>query len=185
MRFPRLIGLSSENAAHRVAVVWEDANGSHEGVYIPRRDTGSLLTHLAGGRIFPGEHQRAAFRVQDTGATIDLNMNSADGLVQVDVAGSMASELPATSIFRTVNDASAFFEPGVVGYSATASGRRLDGVVLKTHSWSVAPLAIERVSSSYFADGRVFPAGSVSFDCALIMRNIAHEWHAGEPMYLV
>jgi hypothetical protein len=30
----------------------------------------------------------------------------------------------------------------------------------------------------------VFPAGTVAFDCALIMRNIAHEWHAGEPMYL-
>jgi hypothetical protein len=111
-------------------------------------------------------------------------MNSADGLVQVEVAGSMAAELPATSIFRTVPEASAFFEPGVVGYSATASGHRLDGVVLKTHSWSVAPLSIERVSSSYFADERLFPAGTVSFDCALIMRNIAHEWHAGEPMYL-
>jgi hypothetical protein len=183
-RFPRLIGLSSENAAHRVAVVWEDANGPHEGVYIPRRDTGSLLTHLAGGRIFPGEHQRAAFRVHDTGDTIELKMNSADGLVQVDVAGSMAADLPATSIFRTVNEASAFFEPGVVGYSATASGQRLDAVVLKTHAWRVAPLSIARVSSSYFLDERVFPAGTVSFDCALIMRNIAHEWHAGEPMYL-
>ena len=183
-RFPRLMGLSSENAAHRVAVVWEDANGSHEGVYIPRRDTGSLLTHLAGGRIFPGEHQRAAFRVHETDDQIELKMRSADGLVQVDVAGSMAADLPPTSIFRTVNEASAFFEPGVVGYSATASGQRLDGVVLKTHSWSVAPLSLEGVSSSYFADERVFPPGTVSFDCALIMRNIAHEWLAGEPMYL-
>ena len=164
--------------------MWEDANGPHEGVYIPRRDTGSLLTRLAGGRIFPGEHQRAAFRVHDTGDAIELTMNSADGLVQVDVAGSMAAELPASSIFRTIDEASAFFEPGVVGYSATASGRRLDGVVLKTHSWSVAPLSIARVSSSYFADERVFPAGTVAFDCALIMRNIAHEWQAGEPMYL-
>ena len=100
------------------------------------------------------------------------------------VAGSMAADLPPTSIFRTVNEASAFFEPGVVGYSATASGQRLDGVVLKTHSWSVAPLSLEGVSSSYFADERVFPAGTVSFDCALIMRNIAHEWLAGEPIYL-
>jgi len=86
-RFPRLMGLSSENAAHRVAVVWDDAAGSHEGVYIPRRDTGSLLTHLSGGRIFPGEHHRAAFRVQETGDGIELMMKSADGRVQVDVAG--------------------------------------------------------------------------------------------------
>lgn len=38
-RFPRMLGLSSENAAHRIAVVWEDDQGPHEGVYIPRRDT--------------------------------------------------------------------------------------------------------------------------------------------------
>ena len=111
-------------------------------------------------------------------------MKSADGLVQVDLAGSIAVDLPSTSIFRTVHEASAFFEPGVIGYSATASGRRLDGVMLKTRSWSVAPLSMERVFSSYFADEQVFPAGTASFDCALIMRNIAHEWHASEPMYL-
>src|SRR4029453_13729370 len=43
LRFPRMLGLSSENAAHRIAVVWNDDTGSHEGVYIPRRDTGSLM----------------------------------------------------------------------------------------------------------------------------------------------
>ena len=100
------------------------------------------------------------------------------------VAGRVTTELPATSIFRTVAEAFAFFEPGAVGYSATASGRRLDGVVLKTHSWSVAPLAVERVSSTYFADETIFPAGTVTFDCALIMRNIAHEWQAGAPLYI-
>ena len=43
--FPRMLGLSSENAAHRIAVLWDDDNGSHEGVYIPRRDTGSATIH--------------------------------------------------------------------------------------------------------------------------------------------
>jgi hypothetical protein len=183
-RFPKVFGLSSENAAHRIAVLWDDDEGSHEGVYIPRRDTGSLMNHLAGGRLFPGEHQRATFRVEDSTERISLQMVSADAKVQVAVAGEVATELPTTSIFRTVAEASAFFEPGAVGYSATASGRQLDGVVLKTHSWSVTPLAIERVSSTYFADEAVFPAGSVTFDCALIMRNIAHEWLAGAPMYI-
>ena len=183
-RFPRMLGLSSENAAHRIAVLWDDHDGPHEGVYIPRRDTGSLMNHLAGGRLFPGEHQRAAFEVDDTGDRIALRMASADGRVRVDVTGRVAAELPSTSIFRTVGAASAFFEPGSVGYSATASGRHLDGVVLTTHSWSVTPLAIEEVSSTYFADEAMFPAGSIGFDCALIMRNIAHEWQAGAPMYI-
>ena len=183
-RSPRMLGFSSENAAHRMAVVWGDDAGSHEGVYIPRRDTGSLWNHLAGGRLFPGEHQRAAFQVEDRNDRISLAMTSADGRVRVEVAGAAAAELPPSSMFRTVAEASAFFEPGSVGYSATASGKRLDGIVLTTHSWSVAPLAVERVFSTYFADESVFPKGSVTFDCALIMRNIAHEWQAGAPMYI-
>ncbi|HEY7186363.1 MAG TPA: DUF2071 domain-containing protein [Vicinamibacterales bacterium] len=184
LRFPQMLGLSSENAAHRIAVVWEDDAGSHEGVYIPRRDTGSLMNHLAGGRLFPGEHHRASFRIEEAGDRIALSMSSADDRVQVDVAGRIVDELPATSIFRTLDAASRFFEPGSVGYSATADGRHLDGLVLKTHAWKVAPLAMERVSSTYFEDRTSFPAGSITFDCALIMRNIAHEWQAGAPMYI-
>jgi hypothetical protein len=183
-RFPRMLGLSSENAAHRIAVVWDDDKGTHEGVYIPRRDTGSLMNHLAGGRLFPGEHQRASFRVDDAGDQISLDMQSADGRVRVEVAGRTSETMPPTSIFGTVAAASTFFEPGSVGYSATASGDRLDGVVLKTHSWSVAPLAMDKVFSSFFADHTRFPAGTIAFDCALIMRNIAHEWQAGAPMYI-
>lgn len=142
------------------------------------------MNHLAGGRIFPGEHQRASFRVEDDGDRISLDMRSADGRVRVDVAGQTAVALPSSSIFGTVDNASAFFEPGSVGYSATASGQRLDGVVLTTHSWSVAPLAMNRVFSSYFANEAKFPAGSIAFDCALVMRNISHEWQAGSPMYI-
>src|SRR5439155_19935523 len=46
-RFPRLAGFSSENAAHRFAVTWSDEGGEREGVYIPRRDSGSLMNQLA------------------------------------------------------------------------------------------------------------------------------------------
>ena len=73
---------------------------------------------------------------------------------------------------------------GPVGFSATASGRRLDQIVLTTHGWSVSPLDIERVHSSCFADPGHFPPGSATFDCALVMRNVAHEWHEGASLYL-
>src|SRR5262245_35657871 len=64
---PALVGLSSENAAHRVAVSWKTPSGEdREGVYIPRRDSNSLVNRLAGGRLFPGEHHRAAFSVVDS-----------------------------------------------------------------------------------------------------------------------
>ena len=71
-----------------------------------------------------------------------------------------------------------------MGFSATESGRRLDQVVLTTHGWSVAPLDIEHVASSWFADPARFPPGSAIFDCALITRNIAHEWRGGASLYL-
>src|SRR5262245_54748433 len=51
---PQLIsgnfGLSSENAAHRIAVEWTDNGVTREGVYIPRRDTSSWLNTFMGGR---------------------------------------------------------------------------------------------------------------------------------------
>jgi len=47
---PALIGISSENSAHRIAVEWKDSAGEHrEGVFVPRRDTDSLLNSFAGG----------------------------------------------------------------------------------------------------------------------------------------
>lgn len=53
---PGNLGLSSENAAHRIAVEWEDEGGSlREGVYVPRRDTGSVMNHWAGGRLSAGD----------------------------------------------------------------------------------------------------------------------------------
>ena len=60
---PEFLGISSENAAHRVAVEWTDPAGElREAVYIWRRDTGSWLGRLAGGRLFPGEHHAAKIR---------------------------------------------------------------------------------------------------------------------------
>jgi hypothetical protein len=183
-RFPSMMGISSENAAHRCAVVWDDETGPREGVYIARRDTGSLLNHLAGGRLFPGEHQRATFQVSDSDGRIALQMRSADGHVTIDVAGRAADRLPESSGFRTVDEASAFFEGGSLGYSATSSGTRLDGLVLKTESWRVEPLAMERARSTFFENPAMFPAGSIAFDCALIMRNLPHHWEAAQDLYL-
>jgi hypothetical protein len=48
----------------------------------------------------------------------------------------------------------------------------------------VEPLAVERVFSSYFADESRFPVGSWSFDCALLMRDIHHEWQAEDDLYI-
>jgi hypothetical protein len=175
--FPSFLGFSSENAAHRIAVVWDDPSGEPmEGVFIPRRDTGSLLNHLGGGRVFPGEHHLASFHVTDDGAHVDFNMESRDKAVSVRVRGSEADDLPSSSCFASLADSSRFFECGSIGYSVTCDVHRLDGLRLETHEWRARAFQIEQVSSSFFADTSRFPTGSVAFDHALIMRDIPHDW---------
>jgi len=182
---PAFAGLSSENAAHRVAVLWEtDAGEKKEGVFIPRRDTGSFMNHLAGGRLFPGEHHRATFSVREDPKSIDLRMHSHDGAVSVQLSGRLGDPIPSTSCFSTLEAASRFFEPGSLGYSVTGEPGRLDGIELRTRDWRVEALQIDEVHSSYFSDTTRFPRGSVEFDCALMMRNLTHEWHNAEDLYV-
>jgi len=182
---PPMVGLSSENAAHRVAVLWEDENNQpQEGVFIPRRDTNSLMNHLGGGRIFPGEHHRAAFVTQQSDSEISLEMQSQDASVAVRITGTITDKLPETSIFSSLSAASSFFEKGSLGYSVTGDLNRLDGLVLATKQWRVEALDVAEVSSSYFGNERLFPRGSAEFDHALIMRNIEHEWHSAPDLYV-
>ena len=174
---PFPFGFSSENAAHRVAVCWtDDAGITQNGVFIPRRDTSSRLNHWAGGRIFPGEQQHARFQVRDRDKHIDFEMRSDDGATAVRLCACETSDFPDGSCFESLEDASAFFETGAVGYAARREGPALDGLRLETEMWRVAPLQVESVYSSYFADESRFPKGSVEFDCALLMRDIAHDW---------
>jgi Uncharacterized conserved protein (COG2071) len=181
---PEALGLSSENAAHRVAVLWEQDGVTREGVFISRRDTNSQLNSLLGGRIFPGEHHAAAFNVSESGDEIKLSMESADASVKVDIEGEVADTLPTTSIFSSLPEASSYFEGGALGYSVTAEPDRLDGLKLATKDWRVEPLQVSKVYSSYFSDEEKFPNGAIEFDHALIMRNVTHEWHTADDLYV-
>ena len=72
---PKFVGISSENAAHRIAIEWENDNGeTKEGVFIPRRDTDSFINHFVGGTLFPGEHNAADFSVTESENAIDFVM---------------------------------------------------------------------------------------------------------------
>jgi hypothetical protein len=59
---------------------------------------------------------------------------------------------------------------------------RLQPLELCSLNWKVEPLSVERIESSFFEDQGLFPAGSLQFDCALLMRDIQHEWHSQEPL---
>ncbi|HXI72495.1 MAG TPA: DUF2071 domain-containing protein [Verrucomicrobiae bacterium] len=176
--FPAACGLTSENAAHRIAVEWDEAGTTREGVFIPRRDTSSTLQAFVGGRVFPGVHHAAEFTINEDDGAIRLEMCSHDGVASVKVQVCPAAQLPASSVFASVGEASEFFARGAVGYSATENPACCDGLELHTNGWQVEPLAVELVESSFFDDPSRFPVGEIHFDCALLMRNIPHEWRA-------
>lgn len=181
---PESIGLNSENAAHRVAVLWDEDGVTREGVFISRRDTNSQLNHLLGGRIFPGEHHQASFSVSESESEISLSLESNDATVVVKLEGNTADALPSTSVFSSLAEASTFFEGGSLGYSVTRDPNRLDGLNLKTKEWHVEPLEIRTIYSSYFSAKDKFPEGSIDFDHALIMKNVPHEWRSADDLYV-
>ncbi|HTL29235.1 MAG TPA: DUF2071 domain-containing protein [Tepidisphaeraceae bacterium] len=180
---PSSFGMTSENAAHRIAVEWDDENGiAREAVFIPRRDSSSRFNSLAGGRIIPGIHHHATFKVREEDNDYSVALMSDDGETRVSVMGRVADALPSTSIFHSLDEASRFFETGSLGYSATEEAARFHGLSLRCETWRVEPLDVRSVESSFFDDLTRFPAGAAAFDCALLMRGIEHEWESEEDM---
>ncbi len=171
--FPDFLGLNSENGAHRFAVEWEENGIKKTGVYIPRRDTSSVINAYAGNRIFPGKHFKAKFLVREDPTDFSIALQSSDS-TRVAVNARLSSGWSKTSLFETLEIASKFFKRGAVGYSPRGSG--FDGVELHTEGWNVKPLEVSHVYSSFFEDSEMFPKGSVVFDNALLMLNIPHKW---------
>jgi hypothetical protein len=180
---PAVLGLSSENAAHRVAVRWMDATGhARRDVYIPRRETGSAINAAVGRRVFPVEARSARFVVNDDERVLELSMLTQDGAADVRVRARHADALPTSSCFGSLEAASEFFASGTIGYSAANDTPRLDGVELRPETWRMHALDIDELFSSYYTDPLRFPPGSIAFDSALVMRDIVHEWHVLPPL---
>ena len=173
---PRWMGLRSENAAHRIAVEWDTAAGVESGVYIPRRDTGALANAFVGGRLYPGEHHRARFRVDERDSRLDVAFASRDGEVRVDVRAELAQSLESSELFGSLEAASQFFRAGSLGFSPRHASTRLDGLELETPAWRVAPVKLLEARSSFFEDPTRFPPGTAKLDCALVMRDVGARW---------
>jgi hypothetical protein len=179
MHFPRWLGVNSENAAHRVAVEWDTPSGPQTGVYIPRRDSDSWANIVLGGRVYPGEHHRARFRVEETDQHVRVAFTSRDGSAQVDVSVDLTAQLSGSRLFADLAEASAFFQAGSIGYSATRRPERFDGLALKSSAWRVEPVVVNHANSSFFEDPTTFPTGTAELDSALLMRSVPVMW---EPL---
>jgi len=174
---PAWLGTGSENAAHRVAVEWEDGRVIKQGVFVFRRDTNSRLNALAGGRIFPGRHDYSRFDVHEVRDRLDVAFQSRDGQTFGRVIANVAGQWPGDSVFGDLDEASAFFQSGSVGYSPSGVQGHYQGLELRCRQWEATPLELSSVRSSLFDNEELFPRGSIELDCGLLMRGVTHAWH--------
>jgi hypothetical protein len=170
---PDFMGISSENGAHRIAVESDEDGDTKEGVYIPRRDSSLRLNTILGGRLFPGKHFLARFNVKEGGGKYHIDFTSSDN-TSISIDAEETREFDPNSVFGTLENVSAFFEKGAIGYSP--NGENYEGLKLQTYKWQVHPLKVQNVHSSFYENESVFPKGSVKFDNALLMTDVEHEW---------
>ncbi len=179
-RSGRLVSRASSACLARTLPTASLSNGK-----ISRGTRTKESSFLAGGRLFPGDHHPAIFSVVDDLGHSELSIWSTDGIVRVKVIGDEAESLPVSSCWGSVQEASSFFEGGSLGYSVTEDDDRLDGLLLQTVGWHVRPPRVREVYSSFFCDPQLFPEGSIEFDHAFVMRDLAHEWHRAEDLYVL
>jgi hypothetical protein len=173
---PAVLGATSENAAHRVAVEWDTADGPVTGVYIPRRDTSSRQGALLGGRVFPGWQHRARFQVEEADGSYRVQVSSQDGQVRISVGAHRTTEVMAGSVFASLEKASEFFRCAPLGYAATPTAGVFDGVALTAEGWGIEPLHLDEVRSSFFDSPDRFPAGTAVPDSAFLMGGLETCW---------
>jgi len=167
---PALLGLSSENAAHRISVVWAEGGQTRTGVYVTRRDTNSALVRLTGGRIFAGVHGAARFDVEEADSNVDVSIRDSEGTL-VSLSGRTSNDF-SSEVFASHDEASRYFQDDRIGYSPALHGSDLEGLELNCHTWETSSLAVEESYVREFA--RCSP--EIVFDHALIMRGISHDW---------
>jgi hypothetical protein len=85
-------------------------------------------------------------------------------------------DFTSSRLFSVLPSASEFFRNGSVGYSATRTPGRFDGLELHTSAWSVEPVSISAAQSSVISDLSIFPPGAAELDNALLMRRVPVTW---------
>ncbi len=174
---PGPLGLSSENMAHRVAIRYPGSEGIRPGVFVWRRETDQRLVELLGGRLFPGVHHHARFRVSENKNRLSMDVTSDEGKADVRFSARVSDEWRQTPSFGSFDEVSEFFRKGDCGFSCSLRGDELEGLQLKTLKWEMVPMEVESQRCAFYSDSQRFPAGSLDFDCGLLMRGLPHEWH--------
>lgn len=159
-------GLRSENAAHRMAVEWDENGEVRRGVYIFERHSSAWSPVLFGGRLFPGVHRKARFTIDESGDRYALTMDTkGESLAaDVEVGGEWRS-----GVFATVEDASEFYRAGRIGWSRRHDGVTFEPVAVTSEEWSVEGARMLSLRSSFFD---ALPHGAAEFDSVVVMRDL-------------
>ncbi|MEJ1240959.1 DUF2071 domain-containing protein [Chryseolinea sp. T2] len=171
---PGFMRVNSENAAHRFLVKFRD-NGQ-PAVFIPRRDTDSLLNIVIGNRLLSWPHFPAHFISTERNGSYAVAMRSEDEYSRLDIEAELATEFPGNSMFDSLEHASNCFNACQVGVSPSTKPGEYKTVKLHTKTWNVQTLRVNKLQSSFFEDRKKFPGHTISFDNALLMEGIEHEW---------
>jgi hypothetical protein len=173
---PRRLGVTTDNAAHRIAVELDGPDGPAHGVFVPRRDTSSRAARALGGRLFPGTLHGARVGADARDGEVHVDIVSDDGEVRISCDAVTADHVAPGSVFAGVEAASAFFLHDPLGYSPGRRPGTYDVMELVAATWELRPLAVAHVASSAFDDRHVFPAGTVTFDSAFAMQPTDARW---------
>jgi hypothetical protein len=173
---PSFLRITSENAAHRFLVKYTKGNEEGTAVFIPRRDTDSILNVVLAGKMFSWPHYSASFLVKEANGNYCVKMQSKDHHSMVQVEAQLSDTFPSKSMFDSLDHASDCFHGCAVGISPSAQVSKVKTIKLKTKTWYVKPLHISFLKSSYFENKSLFPEGSIEFDNGILMEGIEHEW---------
>jgi len=172
--FPKQLGFSSENAAPRIAVQWAENGAFVSGAYIPKRYSSSSVNSSISGAFFPALFEHAYFECDESDAHYKILASSKIDGFELEVDAHQTTQLEPGSVFDSTEQASDFIKDAVIGYSPAQQKGRFNGIQLKTYSWKAEPLKLNSLSYNVM---EAFPEGKATFDSALLMRNIKHEWH--------
>ena len=115
------------------------------------------------------------FGIVGGGAQAEFVLTTEDQCVRVPPGLDLVEAGGVPEVFMTAHDA-------MVTLASLKTGER----VLVHAVGSAVGTAVVQIAVALGCEvvGTRFPTGSVEFDCALVMRNLGHEWHSAEDLYV-
>ncbi|HTN79565.1 MAG TPA: hypothetical protein VMK16_07820 [Acidimicrobiales bacterium] len=171
---PAAAGFTSQNAAHRIAVEWDQHGRKAAGTFVLSRHTSARRIAVAGDRLFPGLRMRADFDVDDRGPNVSVGFRGSDGSA-VDAEVVVDDDVGRSELFSAPQEGWRLAVRGAMTASLRRKAGELDWIDEHARGGRVRAASIERVTSSLFSAALGTP------DSAIVARDVMIEWQAALP----